>query len=141
MEKSEMMSEGELFDKVCYVVCQVCEVNMDGLLNSRDMPYPTCRGLCWHALRIMTNMTYARIATLVGQRGHEFTVASVNTATSKAVNLISTSFYWKQQWQSIKNKLGIKPQKFDGEMMEIVVTLPKEARNKVKIKIVEKCIK
>lgn len=138
MATGDVQSEGMLFDKVCEVVCKVCEVDMYGLLNERGMPYPTCRGLCWHALRIITNMTYARMAVLVAQRGHDFTVASLNTATSKAVNLISTSAYWRQQWNAIKKELNIKPQKFEDEVMEIVVTLPKEARNKVKIKIIEK---
>ena len=138
MATGDVQSDGMLFDKVCEVVCKVCEVDMHGLLNERGMPYPTCRGLCWHALRIITNMTYARMAVLVAQRGHDFTVASLNTATSKAVNLISTSAYWRQQWNAIKKELDIKPQKFENEVMEIVVTLPKEARNKVKIKIIEK---
>lgn len=133
-----MMSESELFDHVCRVVSKVCEVTTEGLANKREMPYPVCRGICWVAMRSIMDITFARIAKLIGAKGHKYTTASVNTAATKALNLISTNYHWKQQWEAIKKELDIKPQKFSNDIMRIQVVLPKEARNKIKIMVIEK---
>lgn len=137
-ENCYMMSESELFDHVCRAVCKVCEVTMDGLLNSREMPNPICRGLCWLAMRSIMDITYARIAALIGEKAHKFTTASVNTAATRALGLISKSYHWEQQWNAVKKELDIKPQKLNNDIMRIQVIVPKEARNKVKIMVIEK---
>lgn len=137
-ENCYMMSESELFDHVCHVVSKVCDVTMDGLLNSRELPNPICRGLCWVAMRSVMDITFARIAKLIGTKGHKYTTASVNTAATKALNLISTNQHLRQQWEAIKKELGIKPQKPNNDIMRIQVVLPKEARNKIKIMVIEK---
>lgn len=137
-ENCYMMSESELFDHVCRVISKVCEVTTDGILNKREMPYPVCRGICWVAMRSIMDITFARIAKLISTKGRKYTTASVNTATTKALNLISTSYHWRHQWEEIKKELGIKPQKFSDDIMRIQVVLPKEARNKIKIMVIEK---
>lgn len=137
-ENCYMMSESELFDHVCHVVSKVCEVTMADLINSRNMPNPICRGLCWVAMRSIMDITYARIAALVSAKGHKYTTAAVNTASTKALSLISSSYHWKQQWEAIKKELGLKPKKFNSDIMRIQVILPKEARNKIKIMVIEK---
>lgn len=133
-----MMSESELFDHVCHVVSKVCEVTIDGLINKREMPYPVCRGICWVAMRSIMDITFSRISKLIGDKGHKYTTASINTAATKALNLISTNYHWQQQWELIKNELEIKPKKFSNDIMQIQVVLPKEARNRVKITVIEK---
>ena len=133
-----MMSESELFDHVCHVVSKVCEVTIDGLINKREMPYPVCRGICWVAMRSIMDITFSRISKLIGAKGHKYTTASINTAATKALNLISTNYHWQQQWELIKNELEIKPKKFSNDIMQIQVVLPKEARNRVKITVIEK---
>lgn len=137
-ENCYTMSESELFDHVCKVVCKVCEVTMDGLMHSRKMPNPICRGLCWVAMRSIMDITYTRIATIIGGKTHKYTTASVNTSASKALNLISTNYHWGQQWEMIKKELDIKPRNFINDIIKIQVVIPKEARNKVKIMVIEK---
>ena len=136
---NEMLDIGELFDNVIDVVADVCNVTREGIICDKRMPYPTCRGICWHAIRVMTNATHATLAALVEQRGHSYTRAAIGTATTKAMHLILTNKHWESRWNEIRKRLGIaKTEKKIDEPLEVKIILPKGASKKLNIKVIEK---
>lgn len=131
-------SENELMDVVLELVSDVCEIEKNGLLFSKALPYPTCRGLCWYAMRQITGATYTRITEMIHKRGSILTSQSVCNNTSRAIGLISKSAYWGKQWKEIKECLGIKKNDAVDEPIIITLAIPKVIKDKVEIKIVEK---
>jgi len=136
-ETEKSISESELMDKVFQVVCDVCDVTIEGLLHSKSMPYPNCRGLCWYAMRQITGMTYTRIAQVLHTKGSAFTSQSVCGTTTKTINLISKSNYWGKKWEEIRQLLEIKKADKFEEPIVITIGIPKEAKGKIEFKIVQ----
>lgn len=131
-------SENELMDVVLELVSDVCEIEQDGILYSKAMPYPMCRGISWYAIRQITGMTYTRITEIIHKKGSALTSQSVCNNTAKAIETISKSAYWKKQWDEIKRCLCIKKTDVFEEPIVITIGVPKDAKDKVQIKIVEK---
>lgn len=132
-------SASDLMDDVLNAVSETCGVTVQGLLTERSMPYPNCRGLAFYAFRQITGFTYKQIRDIIHEKGSNFTTAAISWATTRGIELISKTAYWNLQWQEIKKRLDIQQKdKSDNEPMVIEVRLPKEARKKIKIRVIEK---
>ena len=124
------------------IVAFVCDVNeSDVMSNEKTGNYISqVRWLYWYAYRYLTGEPYGRISELATKAGCKYTKDGVRKGVNKIGYIIHGSDVWQRRWNVIRNaikKIKQENQIAERESYDIVVTIPKELKDFVNVKIIK----
>lgn len=120
-------------------VASLCDVKKEEMFSHSDVVFLAhARWLYWYAYRYMTNESYDKIATQDFHGGHSFTSRTIQSGTNKMFMMIERDAIWKKRWIAIKKIIKIYNGDIDVPKSSIVIQIPKEIKELVKIEIKEK---
>lgn len=124
-------------------VASLCDVDKRIMLTASDKSdMAHARWFFWYAYRYMTNESYDKIAEMTKHNGYQFTSRGVISGVNKMSMMIANEPMWTKRWVIIKRIIkqrfvGLENSEksdstaaYDGK---VVVNVPKELKNKVKI--------
>lgn len=134
--------EGNIVAYIVDFVAALCCVSAKTMMSDNDKRmYAEPRWLVWFACRYITNGGFSKIASMTAPHGHKFTGNSVQKCAGKMSQMIDTIPLWNKRWRVLKSMIDI----WDSERIaakrernrqeRIVITIPKELKDIVKIEI------
>ena len=119
-------------------VCAVCGIKKNLLFeNTYTLHIAQARWLFWYAYRYMTGEPFTKMTDMfLKNDGGKFTASGITQGVNKMSVLINDNTIWTKRWLTIKNTLGLhlSPEQ---ECHTITIQIPKELKDKLKIKIKE----
>lgn len=128
--------EGDVRTYLASCVASVCNINTEDMFSNTDVIYYAhARWLYWYAYRYMTNESYEKIANDTKEMGHFFVQRSIQGGVTKMMTMIEREPLWKKRWSIIKNIILQRDANATMKDNTIVIQVPKEVQDKVKIEI------
>lgn len=131
-------------DYLANIVAALCDVNIDEMFSNTNVSRLThARWLFWYAYRYKTAFSYEAIAKNTERYGHPYDLRTIQNAVNKMSSMIDASNEWSHRWEVIKRiiKLSQTAPRADEEELKdatIVISIPKELKNKLNIVVKEK---
>lgn len=118
-------------------VASVCNIKKEEMMEGTHTAYlAQARWLFWYSYRYMTNETYEKIAKQTSTPIHKFSTSSVRDCVNKMGMMIASEHLWQRRWNIIKNI--IKQRCKEKEEKVIVINIPKELKDQVRVETKEK---
>ena len=117
----------------------LCDVSVDDMLSDTDIIYIAhARWLYWYAYRYMTNESYEKISISTA-RSHTFALRTIQSGVNKMSMMIANEALWKKRWTVVKHIIKLRENEEEVKRdSPIVINVPKELKEKIKIEIKDK---
>lgn len=135
--------ELDMQDYLAETVAALCNVDKSKMLGGSDKSYLSqTRWLFWYAYRYMTGETFEKIAMITLQQNEgerKFTTTAIGAGYNKMSALIVNDPLWGKRWSIIKRIIKLRENpSAKKEDNTIVISVPKDLRDKISITIKEK---
>ena len=132
--------EQDVREYLAQFVAAICNVDVESMLAKTDVIYlANARWLYWYAYRYMTNESYEKIAADTSRNGHKYKLRSVQGGVNKMADLIDKQPLWERRWHAVKKFIKLRDTQVDEHIDNtIVIQVPRDVKDKIKIVIKEK---
>lgn len=135
--------EIDMRDYLAETVASLCNVDKSAMLGESDKTYLSqARWLFWYSYRYMTGETFEKISILTADDesgARKFTTTAIGAGCNKMSALIATDSLWRKRWEVVKKIIKLRENPLaPKEDNTIVINVPKDLRDKIKIAIKEK---
>lgn len=120
------------------IIASLCNVQKDKILNLRnkELRYVHVRWLLWYAYRYMTAESYDNLSTNKIWSNADKT--SIRYGVLKMGTMIEHEPFWARRWAIVKKIIDIRNAGEEPIDNTIVITIPRDIKNKVNIQIKNK---
>lgn len=120
-------------------VASVCDIDKETMFADNEVLHAAhARWLFWLSYRYMTHISFAKIAKSTDNLGHRFDARTIQNGANKMSMMVEGEPIWKKRWTIIRRIIRLFDKQDEREDRTIVVNIPKELKEQIKIEIKEK---
>lgn len=117
----------------------LCDVGVKEMLADTDVVYLAhARWLFWYAYRYMTNESYEKIALSTSEKGHSFSLRTIQNGVNKMSMMIASEPMWTKRWTIIKRIIKLREKEEPKRDNTITISVPRHLKDVINIRIIDK---
>lgn len=122
-------------------VAAICDVSVEDMLSEKiTFHIAHARWLYYYAYRYMTNESFTKISIQTKTDKKTYSAKAIQNCVTKMSMMIANEPLWSKRWSVIKRviKLQQEDRKITNHDNTIIINIPKELKEHIKIEIKEK---